>query len=434
MKSLRRTEGRYEGGSGEDSISAPRGSRLSCWRGRKGKFQAEKRQPTGPGESQNTKNNQDSRYLDPKLALSCCLVAAPPVSLRVHRPAARRADASVGVGVAIVSYNTTYQTLRCLKSLRLLTMAPDWVLVLDNASRTDDLIRAIKVMPPYEVSDLRLYHSAVNLGFAEGCNRLIELLLAEPRCNAVILLNNDAVAMPCLVACLTQAVMGPVVGLAGGRMHKLDAPDQVDTLGITLYASLMPADRRALSDPYLGPTGGCAILTRACLEDLRHSAGYWFDPRFFCYCEDTDLVIRAILLGYQPRFVDELLALHEGQASSGVEGTHFIAYQGLRNSVWMLAKSVPWTLLIKYGPLLLLAHGLTIARHMLGGNARLVLAVYRDALWALPDVVRERRRLLPRARAGAPALEVRIASRFYRAGYVKLVLEQLGALYRLKWR
>ena len=369
------------------------------------------------------------------MAVAFGLTAAPQVSLRLQRPALGRHQTLEGVGLIILSYNTTAQTLRCLESLRQGSQAPDWILVLDNGSRRDDLCGAITAMPAYEATDLRLYHSAVNLGFAEGCNRLIEILLAEPRCRAIILLNNDAVALPSLVARLAQAVMGPaVVGLAGGRMHKLAAPDQVDTLGIALYASLMPADRRALSDPYLGPTGGCAILTRACLEDLRHSAGYWFDPRFFCYCEDTDLVIRAILLGYQPRFVDELLALHEGQASSGGEASRFIAYQGLRNSVWMLAKSIPWTLLIKYGPFLLLAHGLTIARHLLAGNAGLLLAVYRDALRGLPEIARERRRLRLGARAGAPALEARMARRFYRAGYVKLVLAQLGALYRRKGR
>ena len=374
-------------------------------------------------------------YFNPKMALSPGLIVNQSVTMCVHRPAIRRNNAMTGVGIAIVSYNTTNQTLRCLESLRQSILAPNWILVLDNASQTDDLSQGITDMLPYEVTDLRLYRSAINLGFAEGCNRLIAVLLAEPSCHSVILLNNDAVAMPSLVLRLTQAIAGSAsVGLAGGRMHKLDDPEQVDTLGISLYASLMPADRKSLSDPFLGPTGGCAILSRACLEDIKKSAGYCFDPRFFCYCEDTDLMVRAILLGYQPVFVDELLALHEGQASSGGPGNRFIAYHGLRNAIWMVVKSIPMLMLIKYGFFLLLVHGMAIARQVLLGNSGLLLAVYRDALRGLPAMLRDRSRLREVSRGGRCALEERITRQFYRAGYAKLVLGQLYNLYRLKWR
>jgi GT2 family glycosyltransferase len=396
-----------------------------------------------PGES-NTRElvgcaaiSPDERleYFNPKVAFSPGLVVNQSITMCVHRPAIQRNEALTGVGVAIVNYNTTYQTLRCLESLRHSILAPNWIMVLDNASQTDVLSRRIADMLPYEVTELRLYRSAINLGFAEGCNRLIAALLAEPSCHSIILLNNDAVALPSLVLRLTQAIAGSAsVGLAGGRMHKLDDPEQVDTLGISLYASLMPADRKSLSDPFLGPTGGCAILSRACLEDINQNAGYWFDPRFFCYCEDTDLVVRAILLGYQPVFVDELLALHEGQASSGGEGNRFIAYHGLRNAIWMVAKSIPLRLLSKHAPLLMMAHGMAMARQVLAGNARLMIKAYRDALRGLPAMWRERCRLRTGARAGRQALEARMARRFYRAGYARLVIRQLGARYCQKWR
>ena len=100
-------------------------------------------------------------------------------------------------------------------------------------------------------------------------------------------------------------------------MHKLADPAEVDTLGIAMYASLMPADRKSLDDTFIGPTGGCCMLTRALIERLKAVSGYCFDPRFFCYCEDTDMVLRAVLLGYRPIYLDQLVALHEGQASSG---------------------------------------------------------------------------------------------------------------------
>lgn len=336
-----------------------------------------------------------------------------------------------GIGLVIINYNTAPQTIRCLESLRQLLDPPDWVAVLDNGSEDDAISSAIARFSPYDSTDLRLWRSERNLGFAEGCNRLIACLLDDPDCRYILLLNNDAVAMPTLLTRLYAALCkAPLAGLAGGRMHRLDAPQQVDTLGIALYASLMPADRHSLSDRYLGPTGGCTLISRACLDDLRQSAGYWFDPRFFCYCEDTDLVLRAVLLGYQPEYVDEILALHQGQASStAVNGYNaFIAYHGIRNSLWLVVKSIPGRLLAKYGLLFLLAHLMTIARHLLCGHPRLLFRAYRDAFRRLPELFAERRRLLAHARIDARQLEVGITPRFYRQGYAALVARQLPGL------
>lgn len=351
-------------------------------------------------------------------------MTVPTVHVRARFPSSIRR----GIGLAIINYNTAPQTLRCLESVRQVLDPPDWVAVLDNGSEDEAIGSAIARFHPYDSTDLRLWRSERNLGFAEGSNRLIARLLDDPDCRYILLLNNDAVAMPSLPSRLYAALCdAPTAGLAGGRMHRLDAPHRVDTLGIALYASLMPADRHALSDGYLGPTGGCALISRACLEDLRRSAGYWFDPRFFCYCEDTDLVLRARLLGYRPVFVDEVLALHEGQASStAVKGYNpFIAYHGIRNSLWLIAKSIPGRLLAKYGLLFLLAHLMTIARHLLSGHPRLLFRAYRDAFRGLPELLAERRRLREHARIDARRLDAVITPRFYRRGYPALVVRQL---------
>jgi GT2 family glycosyltransferase len=97
------------------------------------------------------------------------------------------------------------------------------------------------------------------------------------------LLNNDAVVMPELVFLLRAALAerGQHIGMSGGRMHKLHYPQEVDSLGITLYASLMPADRKDTADPYLGPTGGCCLMSQGFVKDIVATTGYCFDERFF---------------------------------------------------------------------------------------------------------------------------------------------------------
>jgi GT2 family glycosyltransferase len=330
--------------------------------------------------------------------------------------------------VLVINYNTAPQTLRCLESIQQSKLLPDWVLVLDNASAADDYQRLLHNAHPPQTGSLHIYRSETNLGFAQGSNVLIDLLLQNASCQRIMLLNNDAVAHPDMLGSLDEVLnaAGDAAGLAGGRMHRLAAPDEVDTLGIAIYASLMPADRKTLDDVYVGPTGGCCMLTRQCVERLLALSGYGFDPRFFCYCEDTDLVLRALFLGYEPVYLDKLLAWHEGQASSGGGYNPFIAYHGLRNTLWMHLKLIPSRLLWRNFIPLLLAHILMVGRHTMAGRFSLMWRVYRDALRRAPEFLRERKQLvrqLQGSNVATDALSHRITRRFYRSGYLRLVLK-----------
>lgn len=337
-----------------------------------------------------------------------------------------------GIGVLVINYNTARQTLRCLESIQQSTALPDWVLVLDNASSADDFEHLCQGCRPPQGGSLQIYRSDTNLGFASGSNALIDLLLRQTACQQIMLLNNDAVAQKEMLATLSEALhaAGSGAGLAGGRMHKLANPAEVDTLGIALYASLMPADRKTLDDTYVGPTGGCCMFTRALAEHLKAVSGYCFDPRFFCYCEDTDMVLRAVLLGYRPVYIDQLMALHEGQASSGGGYNEFVAYHGLRNTLWMHIKLIPAGVLWRYGPLLLLAHIAMVARHAFAGRFLLMWRVYRDALRRLPEFMAERKRIAPHVQPQSARLAQCVTNRFYRKGYARSVVQEQSLLKR----
>jgi GT2 family glycosyltransferase len=331
-----------------------------------------------------------------------------------------------GVGFTVINFNTAAQTLRCVESLTQNDQPPAWVLVLDNASHVADYEKLKQSLAAAPNTRVQLFRSETNLGFAAGSNFLLERLMQTPQCDYIGLLNNDAVALPSLVGLLRQALRerDAAVGMSGGRMHRLAEPQVVDTLGITLYASLMPADRKTTADPYLGPTGGCCLMTRHFLADVKNTTGYWFDERYFCYCEDTDLVLRANLLGYRPAYVDELVALHEGQASANAQPSHFIAYHGLRNAIWMQWKLIPGSVIWRFAPQWLLAHALTVARQVLSGRAALLWAVYRDAFKEFGAIWRERQRFEALRRADGAALRMVMSPRFYRQGYAAVVWAQ----------
>jgi GT2 family glycosyltransferase len=342
-------------------------------------------------------------------------------------PATNPAGSAADVGYTLINYNTAAQTLRCVESLAACTPPPAWILVLDNASASADFEHLAANLTAAPASHIQLHRSPQNLGFAAGSNFLVQHLLNTAGCHFIGLLNNDAVAMPGLVAQLKDALTAQPAqptGMAGGRMHSLHRPHQVDTLGISLYASLMPADRKSAADPYLGPTGGCCLMTRAFVHDIIATTGYFFDARYFCYCEDTDLALRANLLGYRPAYTDQLVAMHEGQASSNAAPGNFITYHGLRNAIWMHLKLVPTPLLVKHLPWLLLAHLLTVIRQTLSGRAGVLIVIYRDALRQWPAIRQDRARLQAAARVPASALAAVISKRFYRQGYAAIVVAE----------
>lgn len=354
-------------------------------------------------------------------------LAAAPACVRDLTPT-EGVSAAHGVCFTVINFNTAAQTLRCVASLVACDEPPDWVLVLDNASVPADFAHLSKQIRSGPHTLVRLYRSETNLGFAAGSNFLIDCSLDLSGCTYIGLLNNDAVALPPLIGSLRTALnSAATTGMAGGRMHRLASPEAVDTLGIALYRSLMPADRMTTDVPFLGPTGGCCLMTRAFVDDVVATTGYCFDARFFCYCEDTDLVLRANLLGYRPAYVDALLALHEGQASTGGRHNHFIAYHGLRNAMWMQWKLMPPAMRWRHAPQLGLAHLLTIVRQILSGRARLLWTIYRDAWGQRATFLAEQRRLSQLPRVNWNAVRQHISPHFYRQGYASVVIAEWKA-------
>lgn len=159
------------------------------------------------------------------------------------------------------------------------------------------------------------------------------------------------------------------------------------------------------------------MIARGLLDRLKQASGYYFDERFFCYCEDTDLVLRSVLLGDFPAYIDTLIALHEGQASSGGKPNAFIAYHGLRNSIWMHAKLIPSSIFLKYGFFLAAAHLMLICRYVLFGRFSILRAIYRDAFSGLSEILAERKVFARQVIITPCDFERWIAPRFYRSGY-----------------
>ena len=328
------------------------------------------------------------------------------------------------LAVLVINHQTADVTLVCLHALLGTVESDSRIFVLDNGSEGTDVSRlqAFAALRPDTVS---VETSPRNLGFAGGMNLLLSQALTDPAVDQILLLNSDTRPTPgFLTAMQAQLDPGTRTDMVGAKLLNPQS-NAVDSLGIALYRSTLASNRKHEDEVLLGPSGGCALFTRRLLEDLRASHGEWFDEEFFCYAEDTDLVLRARWLGYRPAYAADAIVYHEGSLSSGGPDNDFVLYHGIRNSLWWLAKDAPSGWLLRSLPQFILLHGGICLRHLRRGRARVLWRLYRDAIRGLP-AMRKKRALIRKARR-VPTREFRawVEPHFYERDYVRRAWREL---------
>lgn len=327
--------------------------------------------------------------------------------------------------VLMLAHNQAVVTAHAVEALLPQLAGDDRLLLLDNGSDAGEAC-LLRDLADAHRDRVLLLRSEVNLGFAGGMNRLIGEALSDPSVQQVLLLNNDVLLSQGAVASMRECSRrdGDRAMVAAPLM-RWDDERKVDSLGITLYRSGLASNRKRPDERLLGPTGGCMLLQRCLLEDLQAQHGCCFDERFFCYAEDTDLVMRARWLGYTCAFAENARALHYGSLSSGGPDNEFVLYHGIRNSIWALLKNAPALWLLLFSPWLLAAHAGVWLRNLRKGRARTLWRLYRDALRGLPAIWRDRRRVRRSRRVPARAWWGWVEPRLYERDYLRNAWREL---------
>ncbi|MGH8042126.1 MAG: glycosyltransferase family 2 protein [Rudaea sp.] len=328
------------------------------------------------------------------------------------------------LAILIINHATTAATRTCVETLLAHGLPPAHVYLLDNGSGRMEAA-ALREFAAAHSPHVHFDASEVNLGFAGGMNRLIETALHDPAVDQILLLNSDTLPQPGFIAAM-QARLDPAsrTDMIAARM--LDAnTKEVDSLGITLYRSTLASNRKRENEILLGPSGGCALLTRRLLEDLHASHGEWFDEQFFCYAEDTDLVTRARWLGYRPAYAADAVVRHAGALSSGGRENDFVLYHGIRNSLWWLVKDAPTGWLLRSLPWFIALHCGICLRHLRRGRVRVLWRLYRDAIRGIPAMRRKRAVIRKARRVPASEFSLWVEPHFYESGYVRRAWREL---------
>lgn len=246
----------------------------------------------------------------------------------VERPVVR-------VATVVLNWNRRADTLACLGSLarQRLAAVEHTVLVVDNGS-TDGSGEAIRLAFP----SMRVLALESNVGFAAGMNVGIRQAL-EGAADWVLLLNNDTVADPDLLATLLAAAgQDPGIGLVAPTVYYFDRPGVVwPSAGWRRPATLAPRDSTAhppSREPYGidWATGCCVLLRRA----VWLAVGL-LDERYQFFYEDHDYCLRVQAAGWRLLHAPAARVWHRVSASTGT-GTPRQQYLLARASVRFYAQ------------------------------------------------------------------------------------------------
>ncbi len=199
---------------------------------------------------------------------------------------------------------------------------PTRVTVVDNASA-----RSPVPLPVTGSGErVEVVSSAVNLGFGPGANVGLRRWLRTGDGEWVVVAPHDARPEPDTLERLLEAVSGQDrVGLVSADVGDGERPLVDPFLG----AIGAPQEVAEGFEPGDYPHGTLLMARRSCLVDVG-----LFDERYFAYCEEADLGLRARRAGWQVGVVRGA-RVHNPGMSTDVER---VAYLQLRNTLLLLTE------------------------------------------------------------------------------------------------
>jgi GT2 family glycosyltransferase len=293
--------------------------------------------------------------------------------------------------IIIVNWNGKQFLSDCLTALRAQTFADFEVIFVDNASTDASLPLARQML-----STLNLHGKCIelgsNVGFAAGNNE--GLKYASGR--YVVLLNTDTVAEKDWLAHLAEAMEShPDVGICASKLvvhgeNVIDsAGDGFSTFGHAFKRGEGgPPDCFSEQEYVLGACAGAAMYRREMIQQIG-----FFDEDFFLIFEDTDLNLRAQLNGWKCLYVPDAIVSHR-VGGSMKKISHKASYYAVRNDKIAKIKNLPFPVVIRQLPFLILGEVIWFFYYIINGRFRYYLKANIDVLKVLPVYMKKRREVM----------------------------------------
>ncbi len=215
-----------------------------------------------------------------------------------------------GVACVIVNWNGCTDTLACLASLMQQDYPGLGVIVVDNGSHDDSVMRIRSRFPSVQVIE-----AGRNLGFAAGANVGIRRALRQAA-DFVWLLNNDTVAPPDTCRKLVRkAEQEPAAGAVGSVLHYMHDPDKVQAWGGGNLRVWLGRSTHFVAPARLGPHSYLTFASVLLRREALLQVGILYEG-FFMYWDDADFALRLTRAGYEMAVAEDTRVLHKEGASA----------------------------------------------------------------------------------------------------------------------
>jgi len=246
-----------------------------------------------------------------------------------------KSESYPSVSVVVVNFNGRELLKQCLLTLSKTDYSNYEIVVVDNAS-TDGSLTEIKRSFGSDPR-IKLVENSENVGHAEGCN--IGAQMSKGRYLVFLDSDTEFNAENWLWELVKVMENDGSVGLAQAKLVLAEDKSCLDYVCVAVdalgtWAATYGSKEERLKENFeiLAASAGCCIVRR---EVFNQAGG--FDADYFIYDDDTDLSLRARLLGYRIVFVPSALVIHRGGVLRGV--TSSTLYHSSKNRVRTVLKN-----------------------------------------------------------------------------------------------
>lgn len=194
--------------------------------------------------------------------------------------------------VQLVNFNGSNDTLACIDGLLSGDNGNVRLVVVDNGSAVSELALLKDNIPP----EVHLIESKENLGFGRANNLAWDFVKRDIKPEYLLLLNNDTRVPPGFLRPLIKVLIDHPETCAVSPKIMLEGSDLIDSAG-SMFTSIGSAYSVGHGEKDAGQYDGernVPMITACCMliRTASLKGTYLFDPNFFIYLEELDLVLR----------------------------------------------------------------------------------------------------------------------------------------------
>lgn len=314
------------------------------------------------------------------------------------------------VSIVILNWNGWKDTLECLDSLWEISYPNYDIIIVDNDSYDDSVLKIRKYLElvfdtddnlkkHFEVKEIfqanlstaepddstknevTIIKARENLGFSCGNNLGIEYALKFTEPDYILLLNNDTVVKNDFLNGLLAPTMAyEGVAVVGPKTCYFPEKDYINSAGAQMKWPLGIAQNRGIGELDQGQynethevdsvLGACMLIKSHVIEEVG-----MLDSNFFLMLEETDFCLRVVKAGYKIFYQPSSIIYHKERFSSRL--SQLSLYYSYRNRLIMLKKHVSMSKMVVYSNLIFFRALMDAMDFWIRGDWRLSWAIIR---------------------------------------------------------